>query len=168
MGAVADFPVAGRGPKSPRRVALMVPRHRPRSAVPKWSSMVKRTSGIAWKIAEKKALISGRPRAVPPGATGVVVHRVWGVELVYQIRAAAVDDFLHVSPGEVCCCALRHVVPLSAALLLSLEELALVRVWPRGVSRVPQVRARWMRVWHRGEQPSAFLCVAVQLAPPMG
>jgi len=25
-----------------------------------------------------------------------------------------------------------------------------------------------MRVWHRGEQPSAFLCVAVQLAPPMG
>src|SRR5215467_16312803 len=111
MGAVADFPVAGRGPKSPRRVALMVPRHRPRSAVPKWSSMVKRTSGIAWKIAEKKALISKRPRAVPPRGNGVVVHRVWGVELVYWIRGAAVDDFLHVSPGEVCCCALRHVVP---------------------------------------------------------
>src|SRR5206468_8186192 len=64
MGEVADFPVAGSGPKSPRRVALMVPRHRPRSAVPKLSSMVKRTSGIAWKIAEKKALISWRPRAV--------------------------------------------------------------------------------------------------------
>ncbi len=44
---------------------------------------------------------------------GVVVHSVWGVELVYEIQAAVVDDFLHVSPGEACCCAVRHVAPLS-------------------------------------------------------
>src|SRR5215813_13892783 len=55
---------------------------------------------------------------------GVVVHGVWGVELVYEIRAAAVDDFLHVSLGEVCCCGMRHVVPLFSA-------------GPRGVLGVP-------------------------------
>jgi hypothetical protein len=27
---------------------------------------------------------------------GVVVHSVWGVELVYEIQAAAVDDLLYV------------------------------------------------------------------------
>jgi len=54
-------------------------------------------------------------RYAPPEARGdgVVVHSVRGVELVYEIQAAAVDDFRHVSPGDVCCCAVRHVVPLS-------------------------------------------------------
>jgi len=64
---------------------------------------------------------------------GVVVHSVWGVELVNEIRAAAVDDFLHVAPGEVCCCAVRHVVPPFSALLLSLEEVASFGRGPRGV-----------------------------------
>jgi hypothetical protein len=68
---------------------------------------------------------------------GVVVHSVWGVELVYEIQAAAVDDLLHVSPGEVCCCAVRHVVPRFWALLISVEEVASFERRPRGVFGVP-------------------------------